>query len=191
MRSVCGTRPAGITTAINRPFWAYAWPGGQALARYVLDNPHVVRGRDVIDLGSGSGLVAIAAAKSGARSVLATDTDADAIASAHRNAEANGVTIDGLVGDALAGDEGDATVILVGDMFYGPTMTNRVMRFLRRAVGKQDGNVALVGDPGRGFLLPDRFDELATYDVPARSVVEDVTTMRTTVWQLRFQRQAP
>jgi predicted nicotinamide N-methyase len=173
------------------PFWAYAWPGGQALARYVLDNPHVVRGRDVLDLGSGSGLVAIAAAQSGARSVLATDTDADAIASAHRNAEANGVTIDGLVGDALAGDEGDATVILVGDMFYGPTMTNRVMRFLRRAVSKKDGNVALVGDPGRGFLLPDRFDELATYDVPARSVVEDVTTMRTTVWQLRFQRQAP
>jgi predicted nicotinamide N-methyase len=164
------------------PFWAFAWAGGQALARYVLDHPDVVGGRDVFDLGTGSGLVAIAAAKAGARSVRASDTDPDAIAAVDRNARANGVEVTGVVGDAL-----DTTVaeqvVLVGDMFYGPTMTNRVMRFLRRAAG--GGARVLVGDPGRGFLLPDRFDELAGYDVPVRSVVEDTATMHATIWQLR------
>jgi predicted nicotinamide N-methyase len=164
------------------PFWAFAWAGGQALARYVLDNADVVAGRDVFDLGTGSGLVAIAAAKAGARSVRASDTDADAIAAVERNARANGVEVLGVVGDPL-NTSVTADVILAGDLFYGPTMTNRVMRFLRRAAG--GGARALVGDPGRGFLLPDRFDELATYDVPVRSVVEDTSTMYATIWQLR------
>jgi predicted nicotinamide N-methyase len=165
------------------PFWAFAWAGGQALARYVMDHPDVVAGRDVLDLGAGSGLVGVAAAMSGAGRVTASDTDADAIAVAHRNADANGVTIDGAVGDLLE-TVARADVVLVGDLFYGPTMTNRVMRFLRRAQAEA-GATVLVGDPGRGFLLPDRFTELATYDVPVRSVVEDVSTMRTTVWQLK------
>ena len=165
------------------PFWAFAWAGGQALARYVLDHPDVVAGHDVLDLGAGSGLVGVAAAMSGARRVTACDTDAEAVAIAHRNAEANGVTIDGETADLLA-TVTDAEVVLVGDLFYGPTVTNRVMRFLRRAQVESGARV-LVGDPGRGFLLPDRFTELATYDVPVRSVVEDVSTMRTTVWQLK------
>jgi predicted nicotinamide N-methyase len=141
-----------------------------------------VRDRDVFDLGTGSGLVAIAAAKAGARSVRAGDTDADAIAAVARNARANGVEVTGVVADALDTVVSES-VILVGDLFYGPTMTNRIMRFLRRAAG--GGARALVGDPGRGFLLPDRFDEMAVYDVPVRTVVEDTSTMRATIWQLR------
>jgi predicted nicotinamide N-methyase len=165
------------------PFWAFAWAGGQALGRYVLDHPDIVAGRDVLDLGSGSGLVAIAAAMAGAGSVTAYDTDADAIAAVARNAAAAGVRIDGRAEDVL-GSGTESQVVLVGDLFYGPTMTNRVMRFLRRAQADAGARV-LVGDPGRGFLLPDRFTELAAYDVPVRSVVEDVSTMRTTVWQLK------
>jgi predicted nicotinamide N-methyase len=162
------------------PFWAFPWAGGQALARYVLEHPDVVAGQTVLDLGTGSGLVAIAAAKAGARRVLACDTDAEAIAATARNAAANGVEVDGVLGDALVGNAHGCSVILVGDMFYGPSMTNRVMRFLRRS-----NATCLVGDPGRGFLLPDRFDELAVYDIPVRSVVEDVSTMRTTIWRLQ------
>jgi predicted nicotinamide N-methyase len=165
------------------PFWAFAWAGGQALARYVLDHPDVVADLDVLDLGSGSGLVAIAAAMAGARRVRAYDTDEAAVAAVARNAEAAGVSIEGRVEDVLGGST-EAEVVLVGDLFYGPTMTNRVMRFLRRAQTDAGARV-LVGDPGRGFLLPDRFVELAAYDVPVRSVVEDVSTMRTTVWQLK------
>ncbi|HEY1486866.1 MAG TPA: 50S ribosomal protein L11 methyltransferase, partial [Micromonosporaceae bacterium] len=146
------------------PFWAFAWAGGQALARYVLDHPEVVAGLSVLDLGAGSGLVAIAAAKAGARRVTACDTDPEAVAAARSNAEANGVRIEGLAEDLLA-KGAQADVVLVGDLFYGPTMTNRVMRFLRR-VQTEAGARVLVGDPGRGFLLPDRFTELASYDVP-------------------------
>ena len=167
------------------PFWAFPWAGGQALARYVLDHPDTVAGQDVLDLGTGSGLVAIAAALAGARRVLACDTDPEAIEAVERNAAANGVVVEGLLGDALAGDAYGCTVVLVGDMFYGPSMTNRVMRFLRRS-----GATCIVGDPGRGFLLPDRFDELAVYDIPVRSVVEDVSTMRTTIWRLSERQQA-
>jgi predicted nicotinamide N-methyase len=166
------------------PYWAFPWAGGQALARYVIEHPDVVAGQNVLDLGTGSGLVAIAAAKAGASLVLACDTDPDAIDAAALNAAANGVEITGVVGDALVGNAHGCRVILVGDMFYGPSMVNRVMRFLRRS-----GARCLVGDPGRGFLLPDRFDELAVYDIPVRSVVEDVSTMRTTIWQLQ-ERQA-
>ncbi len=167
------------------PFWAFPWAGGQGLARYLGEHPEVVAGRDVLDLGTGSGLVAIAAARAGAGRVLACDSDAEAIAAVARNADANGVAVTAIVGDALSGDAQGCDVILVGDMFYGPSMTNRVMRFLRRS-----GATCLVGDPGRGFLLPDRFDEVAVYDVPVRSVVEDVSTMRTTIWRLR-SRAAP
>jgi predicted nicotinamide N-methyase len=169
------------------PFWAFAWPGGQALARFVLDHPEIVAGRDVFDLGAGSGLVGIAAAMAGAARVTVGDTDAEAIAAARRNASENGVRVEDRVDDVLAGMVA-ADVVLVGDLFYGPTMTNRVMRFLRR-VQVESGAQVLVGDPGRGFLLPDRFEALATYDVPVRSVVEDVATMRATIWQLKPVRE--
>jgi predicted nicotinamide N-methyase len=165
------------------PFWAFPWAGGQALARYVLDHPDTVRDRDVLDLGSGSGLVAIAAARAGGR-VTACDSDPQALDAIRRNTAANGVTVTVRGGDALGAEPSGESVILVGDMFYGPTPTNRVMRFLRRCE-RVDGATALVGDPGRGFLLPDRFVKLAGYDVPVRAAVEDVTTMPTAVWRLR------
>ncbi|WP_425553889.1 class I SAM-dependent methyltransferase [Dactylosporangium salmoneum] len=156
------------------PFWAFAWPGGIALARYLLDHPGVVAGRTVVDLGAGSGLVAIAAAKAGAARVTAVDTDPRALAAARRNAERNGVTIE--TAERLV----PADVIVAGDVFYSETVAAAVLKMLRTAA-----SVALVGDPGRGYLPERRFEELAAYDVPVRRELEDGDVMRTRVWRLR------
>ena len=122
------------------PFWAFAWAGGQGLARFVLDHPEVVRGRRVLDLASGSGLVAIAAARSGAASVLAVDVDPVAVAVVALNAEANGVDVATRQDDLLDGDAGTAEVVLAGDAFYSQAMTERVTNFLRRAgTGRRPG----------------------------------------------------
>ena len=139
------------------PFWAFAWAGGQALARYVTDHPELVAGRRVLDLASGSGLVAIAAARAGAASVRAVEVDELAVAAVALNAEANGVRVDAEFGDILDGDAGDAEVVLAGDVFYSEAMARRVLRFLLRAA--RAGAPVLVGDPGRAFLPRDRFDE--------------------------------
>jgi predicted nicotinamide N-methyase len=146
------------------PYWAYAWAGGTVLARYVLDHPDSVRGRCVLDLGTGSGVVAIAAAMAGAASVLAVDVDAAAVAAAQLNAEANGVRVDVVAGDWLAGDlpEGAACdLILVGDVFYDAALAQRVVAALDRW-----GVEALVGDMGRAPLPRERLAPLARYDVP-------------------------
>lgn len=163
------------------PFWAFAWPGGQALARYLLDHPDLVAGRFVLDLGAGSGLTSIAATRAGATRVVAADIAPDAIAAIARNAQANGATVETRVDDMLAG-ETDATLILAGDIFYSRAMADRVLRFLRR--GQRSGARVLVGDPDRDFLPKDRFTAVASYDVPVRVAVEDVTVKRTTVWEL-------
>ncbi|MCZ7376004.1 class I SAM-dependent methyltransferase [Micromonospora sp. WMMC250] len=165
------------------PFWAFAWAGGQALARYVTDHPELVAGRRVLDLASGSGLVAIAAARAGAASVRAVEVDELAVAAVALNAEANGVRVDAEFGDILDGDAGDAEVVLAGDVFYSDAMARRFLRFLLRAT--RAGAPVLVGDPGRAFLPQDRFDELAVYDVPVPEVLESVRVKRTTVWRLR------
>src|SRR5258705_1971848 len=114
------------------PFWAFAWAGGQALARYVLDNPAVVAGLGVLDLAAGSGLVGIAAVKAGARSVRAVEIDPLAIAAIVLNAAANDVRLDTTLGDVLDGDAGGADVVLAGDVFYSKAMADRVFAFLRR-----------------------------------------------------------
>lgn len=165
------------------PFWAFAWAGGQGLARFVVDHPEVVRGRRVLDLASGSGLVAIAAARSGAASVLAVDVDPVAVAVIALNAEANGVDIAARQADLLDGDAGTAEVVLAGDAFYSQAMTERVTNFLRRA-GRAGARV-LVGDPDRPFLRREWFRELASYDVPVPEVLEGVRVRHTTVWELR------
>ncbi|GIJ80300.1 50S ribosomal protein L11 methyltransferase [Micromonospora phaseoli] len=168
------------------PFWAFAWAGGQGLARHVTDHPQVVAGRRVLDLASGSGLVAIAAARAGAAHVRAVEVDELAVAAVTLNAEANGVRVDAELGDILDGDAGDAEVVLAGDVFYSAAMANRVLRFLLRAA--RSGASVLVGDPGRAFLPRDRFDELARYEVPVSEALESVRVKRTTVWQLRAGR---
>jgi predicted nicotinamide N-methyase len=164
------------------PFWAFAWAGGQGLARYVLDQPSTVAGLPVLDLASGSGLVAIAAALAGAASVRSVEVDPLAVAAVSLNAAVNGVTVDAVLEDVLDGSAGDAAVVLAGDVFYSQAMADRVMRFLRRA--QRGGARVLVGDPGRAFLPRASFRSLAEYDVPVTEALESTHVKRTTVWEL-------
>jgi predicted nicotinamide N-methyase len=164
------------------PFWAFAWAGGQALARYVLDRPETVAGRRVLDLAAGSGIVAIAAAKAGAAHVVAADIDPAAVIAIRRNAEANEVRVDASGEDLLDGDAGDAEVVLAGDAFYSRAMADRVLAFLRRA--RRAGAGVFVGDPDRDFLPRRLFTARASYDVPVRPALEDTGIKPTTIWEL-------
>lgn len=145
----------------DSPYWAYAWGGGLALARHVLDHPQTVAGRDVLDLGAGSGIVAIAAAKAGARSVIAADIDRYAIIASGLNAKANGLTMTTHLGDLTAGSPPAVEVVLVGDLFYDAGLAGRVTRFLDCCV-RSDIRV-LVGDPWRSFLPRKQLRLLAEY----------------------------
>jgi predicted nicotinamide N-methyase len=160
------------------PFWASAWAGGQALARYVLDHPEVVAGRTVLDLASGSGLVAIAAAMAGAAATTANDVDPYAIAAISANAEANGVAVDVLPGDLLDGDGGGADVVLAGDVLYNRSLAGRVLPFLHRLVER--GAYVLVGDPDRGHVPHYWLKAVANYRLLAGSA-EDAQIERTNV----------
>jgi predicted nicotinamide N-methyase len=163
------------------PYWAFAWAGGQALARYVLDHPEVVAGRRVLDLASGSGLVAIAAALAGASAVTATDVDPLAVLAIGVNAEANGVTVTALLADVLDSDGGDAEVVLAGDVCYDVDMARLVLPFLGRATAR--GALVLVGDPGREYFPRTGFERLAGYPVPATGKLEGGDITPTTVWR--------
>jgi predicted nicotinamide N-methyase len=163
------------------PFWAFAWAGGQALARHVLDEPELVGGRAVLDLATGSGLVAIAAARAGADPVTANDIDPLSLAAAQVNAEANGVRVSCVEGDLLDTDDRYG-VVLAGDVFYSRAMAGRVLPFLRRAAGR--GALVLVGDPGRAYLPTDGVIRRASYDVPVAEELESVPVRHTTVWQV-------
>lgn len=170
-------------TGLDPPFWATAWAGGQALARYILDNPETVEGRRVIDIASGSGLVAIAAAKAGAATVTAYDIDPLAAAAITVNAAANSVPVRANCADILERDEfpsPDTEVVLVADAFYERDLADKVMRFLERGCAR--GAAVLVGDFGRAFLPVDRLRPLATYDVAGLRAVEGSDIKRTTVW---------
>jgi predicted nicotinamide N-methyase len=162
------------------PFWSFPWAGGQALARYVLDNRDLVIGRRVLDLAAGSGLVAIAAAMAGASDVTANDVDPYASAAQEMNAQANGVRITTLTADILDADT-DADVILAGDVCYEREFADRMVAFLRRASSR--GADVLLGDPGRAYLPRETLDEVASYDVPTSLTLEDHTTKRTTIWR--------
>ena len=164
------------------PFWAFAWAGGQALARYLLDDRGLVEGRSVLDLATGSGLVAIAAARAGARPVTANDIDPLSLAAARANAAANDVELRFVEGDLLDTDDRYG-VVLAGDVFYSREMAARVLPFLRRAAGR--GALVLVGDPGRAYLPVDGMSERASYEVPVVPDLESVPIRHTTVWQVR------
>jgi predicted nicotinamide N-methyase len=170
---------ADADTTLPAPFWASAWTGGQALARYVLDNPQLVAGRRVLDLASGSGLVAIAAAMAGAASVVANDIDEYAIAAIDANANANGVTVRCDSADLTGGDGGDAEVVLAGDALYSAELAAVVMPFADRVLAR--GAAVLFGDPGRGYAPEGSLRTLATYHLPTMGAAEDAQHERTSV----------
>jgi predicted nicotinamide N-methyase len=170
----------GADPPTEPPFWAAAWPGGQALARYVLDHPGLVRGRSVLDLGSGSGLVAIAAARAGAAGVLASEVDPWGLAAIGVNCQVNGVSDVDAVGDLLDGEPPDVAVVLAGDVCYDRLMTERVLPFLEAA--RRRGADVLIGDPGRPYLPHERLTPLSVVDVPD---TEGSQMRSTTVWRMR------
>jgi predicted nicotinamide N-methyase len=161
------------------PFWAAAWPGGQALARHVLDRPGLVAGRSVLDLGSGSGLVALAAALAGAARVTASDIDPFSHAAVAVNAEANGVSPVAVLGDVLGEEPPAVDVVLAGDVCYDRVMSERVLPWLEAARAR--GAEVYLGDPGRPYVPVDRLERVATFDVPD---TEGPQVRRTTVWRL-------
>jgi predicted nicotinamide N-methyase len=163
------------------PFWAFAWAGGQALARYVLDNPAQVRGRNVLDLGSGSGLVGIVAMKAGASEVTVADIDRFAGLAAAINARDNGVTLTICHNDLLrSAGTGRWQTILAGDIFYERDTAELAWTFL--AGHARLGATILIGDPGRSYLPKDRLVQLAEYRVPVTRELEDAEIKRTAVW---------
>lgn len=164
------------------PFWAFAWAGGQALARYVLDHPDLVAGRRVLDLASGSGLVAVAAARAGAATVRAVDVDPLALEAVALNAAANGGGVTTELADLLDGDAGGCDVVLAGDVFYSRDLATRMQAFLRRA--HRDGAAVYAGDPGRAYLPADLGERVAVYDVPTATSLESVPERRTAVWRV-------
>lgn len=163
------------------PFWAFAWAGGQALARHLLDHTDIVAGRRVLDFASGSGLVAIAAAKAGATQVEACDIDAFAAAAIRINAAANGVTVAARCDDLIGRDEG-WDVICAGDVCYERDMAERVIAWLSALSAR--GATVLLGDPGRSYLPKAGLAMVATYEVPVTRALEDAEIKRSSVWRL-------
>ncbi len=163
------------------PFWAFAWAGGQALARWVTDHPECVRGRSVFDFASGSGLSAIAAAKAGAARVVANEIDAFAAAAIALNAKANDVSVACVIEDMIGRDDGWETV-LAGDVCYEREMAGRVFEWLRALTAR--GATVLLGDPGRNYLPTSHLQELAVYDVQTTRELEDREVRRTKVWRV-------
>jgi predicted nicotinamide N-methyase len=169
-------------TGVDPPFWAFAWAGGQALARYLLDDPGLVRGRDVIDVGCGSGLVAIAAMLAGARSALAVDQDSLAVAAAGLNAALNGVAVTTEAGDATRLAVPAGTVVLSGDVCYARGEAEALAGWF--AAVARSGNPVLVGDPGRKFLPKHGFAEVARYEVETSVELEKSSVTTAWVWRV-------
>jgi predicted nicotinamide N-methyase len=168
-------------TGLPPPYWAFPWVGGQALARFLLDRPDLVRGRRVLDFGAGSGLVAIAASMAGASSVTAAEIDAFAAAVIALNAGLNGATLSVETAD-IVGRPGDWDVVLAGDICYERPMAERVTLWLRDLAGR--GVTVVIGDPGRTYLPASGLEPLARYLVPTSRELEDRDARETTVWRL-------
>jgi predicted nicotinamide N-methyase len=163
------------------PFWAFAWAGGQALARYVLDNPNLVRDRRVLDIASGSGLVAIAAAMAGAAGVEAADIDGFAVEAIAINAEANGVSVVPRLADLVGTDEG-WDVVLTGDIFYERDIAERMWPWLAGLQAR--GATVLIGDPGRSYLPKNKVEQIAQYRVQVTRDLEDADIKLSRVWKI-------
>jgi predicted nicotinamide N-methyase len=165
------------------PYWAFAWGGGLALARYFREHPEAVAGRRVFDLAAGSGIVAIAALAAGAADAQAADIDPFAWAAIALNAKANGRRLDVVTRDVLGEEPPDVDVVLCGDAWYEAALADRVQTFLRRC--RAAGLDVLIGDPGRRYLPRDGLEPLATYDVRTTTELEDLALKRATVYRLR------
>jgi len=173
-------------SALPPPFWAFAWAGGQALARYLLDHPAEVAGRSVLDFGAGSGLVAIAAAKAGAARVLAAETDHFAAAAIAANAALNDVAIAVRTTDLLDTIDPRWEVVTAGDVCYERPMADRVTAWLRGLAAR--GILVLLGDPGRAYLPREGLVERARYLVPTSRELEDRDTRDGIVWEVLSER---
>lgn len=164
------------------PFWAFAWAGGQALSRYILDNPDVVSGKNVLDFGSGSGLIGIAAKMAGARSVLCADIDVFAEQAIILNAAENQTSLTATTEDLVGGENRGWQVILVGDMCYEGPLAARIEAWLRRLVS--EGVEVLIGDPGRTYLPKSGLEKLVSYAVKTTRELEVSDVRNTSVWRL-------
>lgn len=163
------------------PFWAFAWAGGQGLARYVLNHGETVRGKTVLDFASGSGIVGIAAAMAGAGAVTASDIDPYAVEAIALNAEVNNTNPTVTGADLIGGDAG-WDVVLAGDVFYERELASALANWFL-ALSKR-GAIVLVGDPGRAYLPKDNITCIASYDVAVTRALEDAEVKRTRVWRL-------
>jgi len=164
------------------PFWAFAWAGGQALARWLLDHPAEVAGKRVIDLATGSGLVAVAAMKAGAADVLAADIDPFCAAAVAANARSNSVEIAFTDADLLDAPPPPVDLICAGDVFYEKPMAEAVLKWLKQA--QTNGTRVIVGDPGRTYFPKSGLTMLAEYTVPTTRELEDQEVKRSRVWSL-------
>ena len=176
------TEEALAEIGLPPPFWAFAWAGGQALARYVLDHPDEVAGKRVVDFASGSGIVGIAAMRAGAGHVLATDIDPFCGAALAVNGELNGVRIDFTDQNLLEAPPPDVDVILAGDICYEKPLATQVMDWL--AAAHVRGTRVLIGDPGRSYFPRVGLEKLAEYEVPTTRELEDREVKKTAVWTL-------
>lgn len=164
------------------PYWAFAWPGSQALARHLLDDPALVAGRRVLDVAAGCGLAGLAAARAGAASVTCADIDALAAVACRLNAGLNGLAVETRVDDLLDGDAAGFDVVLAGDVCYERDLSRRMEAFLRRAAG--GGARVLLADPGRAYPPEHALVALGRYEVPTLREVEDRDSRETTVYAL-------
>jgi predicted nicotinamide N-methyase len=177
------TEEALAEIGLPPPFWAFAWAGGQALARYLLDRREVVAGRRVLDFASGSGIVGIAAMLAGAAETTCADIDVFCGAALSLNTAANGVACGYIDTDLLdAPPPAWADIILAGDICYEKPLAERVMAWL--AAGRDRGATVMIGDPGRSYFPRTGLTKLAEYQVPTTTELEDFAVKKTAVWAL-------
>ncbi|WP_422001091.1 class I SAM-dependent methyltransferase [Reyranella sp.] len=169
---------------VDPPYWAFCWPGGQAVARYLLDNPHEVRGKRVVDFAAGSGVASMAAVRAGAASVVANDIDALSLVATRLNAEANGLRLAVSAEDWLAAAEGEpeADVVIAGDVCYEREMSARALAWLRGHARR--GRLVLLGDPGRNYFSAQALEERARYEIPTSLQLENRGMRETVVWRV-------